>query len=204
MDITQYVLFVLFLVVGLVAVAAPPWLSAMIPDVTGWHVAVAVLGSIVLSRLLLAPYWLWQDERRRAEEAEARVVRTGEHLPRSIRYEPAGVGRHNGAISGINLQVGNTSSAMLQVSLERAVVTFGSDVSCQTQQGAPQYLSGGETTIFSLAAPVGLKPETDGEVVAEFVYDDVPPRGPRRSRLKYRLPLRGGGYCGEIVMHEEF
>jgi len=66
LDHTQTVLFVLFIGAG-AATAFVKWFSpkaaAMIPDVSGWQIAAGVLGSIVLARLVLAPYWIYSEQK---------------------------------------------------------------------------------------------------------------------------------------------
>lgn len=57
-----------------------PWLSAF----SGWEIAACVFGSIILVRLLLAPYWLWkegQDEIAVLNTQIANVGRGTESLP---------------------------------------------------------------------------------------------------------------------------
>jgi len=67
LDHTQTVLFVLFVLAG-AATSLVRWFSpkaaAMIPDVSNWEIAAGVLGAIVLARLMLAPYWIWQEQDR--------------------------------------------------------------------------------------------------------------------------------------------
>lgn len=70
-DWTQLVLFLLVLVTGFVASIAPPILRPLIPDLSGWRFALWTLGAVVALRLLLAPYWLWQEQRDRATQAVA-------------------------------------------------------------------------------------------------------------------------------------
>ena len=68
-DHAQYVLFGLFLAVGVASYFIPK-MAAWETFVSGWQAATFVLGSIVLLRLLLAPYWLYK------EKADALAVST--------------------------------------------------------------------------------------------------------------------------------
>lgn len=87
---TQDALFCAFLVVGLVA-----WLgqhfgySAMIPDITGWHIAAITFGAIILSRLLLAPYWIYKGQL--AEKMKGILLPSSDAIDRppqiDIRFE---------------------------------------------------------------------------------------------------------------------
>jgi hypothetical protein len=57
---THSILLALFIAVGLITYCVPQ-VQVMI-DVNGWQVAGLVLASIVIVRLVLAPYWLWRDQ----------------------------------------------------------------------------------------------------------------------------------------------
>ncbi|HEX4104937.1 MAG TPA: hypothetical protein VHX92_01775 [Rhizomicrobium sp.] len=64
LDHTQTVLFILFIIAGVATALVrshAPKLAAMIPDVSGWQIAAIVLGTIVLARLILAPYWIYKE-----------------------------------------------------------------------------------------------------------------------------------------------
>ena len=72
LSIAQDIIFGAILVVGLAAVVArrvgmrldlTPWLTAL----GGWGIAAIVFGSIILVRLLLAPYWIWKEQRVRLD-----------------------------------------------------------------------------------------------------------------------------------------
>jgi uncharacterized membrane protein len=51
-----------------------PSLSVIAAGVGGWQAATIVLGSIITVRLILAPYWLWKEQKERAERAEAEQI----------------------------------------------------------------------------------------------------------------------------------
>jgi hypothetical protein len=70
LDLTQTILFIAFIVFGLgawVARRVAPGVVGMIPDVSVWQAAAAVLGAVVLLRLLAAPYWVYQAQRKEIE-----------------------------------------------------------------------------------------------------------------------------------------
>ena len=62
LDIAQTIIFLLIIGAGLFT-----YLSGvkMAHDLGGWAVAAIVLGTIVCLRLILAPYWLWQEDRQK-------------------------------------------------------------------------------------------------------------------------------------------
>jgi hypothetical protein len=68
LSVAQDIIFGAILLVGGGVWVAPhvgivtdytPWLNAL----SGWKIAAATFGSIVLSRLFLAPYWLWKEQK---------------------------------------------------------------------------------------------------------------------------------------------
>ena len=58
-DVAQAVLFILFIVAGLVTYLFPRVLVMV--DFSGWQAMAAVLAGIVCVRLFSAPYWIWRD-----------------------------------------------------------------------------------------------------------------------------------------------
>jgi hypothetical protein len=50
----------------------PGW-SQWTAELTGWKVAAAVLGTIVLIRLICAPYWLYAEMRSQRDDAQSRL-----------------------------------------------------------------------------------------------------------------------------------
>lgn len=87
-DIAQFWLFLLAVVAGAVAGFFPPLLRPFVPDVTTWHVLVAVLAVVVVGRLLLAPYWLWEEARAEAAHAQAALAKRLSD-PESFKATPA-------------------------------------------------------------------------------------------------------------------
>jgi hypothetical protein len=75
LDIAQAVIFVA-LMLGGVVVAFNPSLKPMIEslDLGGWKIAALVFGSIILIRLLLAPYWLWKAAESRSQTSPERSI----------------------------------------------------------------------------------------------------------------------------------
>jgi len=60
LDIAQAIIFVALAVGGFIAAYIPaskPMIAAI--DLGGWKIVAIVFGSIILIRLILAPYWLW-------------------------------------------------------------------------------------------------------------------------------------------------
>lgn len=68
----DFVAGVLGLLFPLIAKAIPAWESAM--SALAWQIPLAVLGTIFLTRLLLAPYWLYQERDRQAAHSEAKLL----------------------------------------------------------------------------------------------------------------------------------
>jgi hypothetical protein len=61
LDITQAVIFVLAITIGLVGRFVPSLRGAV--DLSSWQVGLCVLAVIVGTRLIAAPYWIWDAER---------------------------------------------------------------------------------------------------------------------------------------------
>jgi len=64
-DIAQAILFVAFIALGAIA-AFVPRIKDMI-DIGGWQIAAIVFGSIIAVRLVLAPYWIWEEQNKRID-----------------------------------------------------------------------------------------------------------------------------------------
>ena len=54
-SISQAIIFVLIIIFGFAGLRLPP-------DISGWQIAAGIFGAVILVRLLLAPYWIWQEE----------------------------------------------------------------------------------------------------------------------------------------------
>jgi hypothetical protein len=68
-DTAQTIIFFLILVAGLAAYFLPAFKPPV--DLAGWQVAAIILAAVFLVRVLLAPYWIWQEEHAARLEAEA-------------------------------------------------------------------------------------------------------------------------------------
>lgn len=66
----QGVVYLLVIAVGFVTWLHPPLRGSV--DMTSWQVAAIVLGSIVAIRLLLAPYWMHQQQQAKLDAATKR------------------------------------------------------------------------------------------------------------------------------------
>jgi hypothetical protein len=66
------VILVLIILAGLVTYFVPR--AEVMVDPHGWRVAIAVLGAIISVRLLLAPYWIWRDDKSRLSILNDRLV----------------------------------------------------------------------------------------------------------------------------------
>jgi hypothetical protein len=83
---TQDVLFGVFLLAGLVAWLAKLFgYSAMMPDITGWHIAAITFGAIIAARLFLAPYWIYKEQL--AGKAKATLTASGQSIERPPQVE---------------------------------------------------------------------------------------------------------------------
>ena len=92
LSIAQSVIFALAILIGGLAYFVPkmqailtPWVSAL----NGWQVATGILGSIVFARLVLAFYWTFDEEKRRADRAEQKI-KGSLKFEREIRKEGDG------------------------------------------------------------------------------------------------------------------
>jgi hypothetical protein len=65
LDLSQTVLFLLFVSAGIVASAMP----GLLPNLTTWKTAAWVVSAIVALRLVLAPYWMHEETIKRATDA---------------------------------------------------------------------------------------------------------------------------------------
>ena len=69
----QDVVFVLFVAAGILSYFVPAIKTKMPFDASGWEVAKLVLGSIVLGRILMAPYWLHKADQEKLYALQATI-----------------------------------------------------------------------------------------------------------------------------------
>ena len=60
LDTAQSILFALIIIAGLLTYFVPQ-IKVMV-DLGGWQVAALTAGTVLVVRLLLAPYWIWKDQ----------------------------------------------------------------------------------------------------------------------------------------------
>ena len=83
LGVAQDIIFVLFIVFGLATVwakAYKPQFVAMIPDVSTAQIALMVFLAIVVLRLLLAPYWVWQEQNEKITELQKGVANSDKDM----------------------------------------------------------------------------------------------------------------------------
>jgi hypothetical protein len=108
-DTTQVVLFLGIIALELVAIFAPPSLKptvlAVSARLTTGRVALIALIAVIATRLLLAPYWVWEDEHAARLLAESKIAPSAQPAQR----DPDGVyqlghlvGRVSGAIENLS------------------------------------------------------------------------------------------------------
>lgn len=67
LDLAQLILFVSFLFVGFAALFVPDDFAKKVPGIVegleSWRVVAVVLFAVVAARLVLAPYWIWKEQK---------------------------------------------------------------------------------------------------------------------------------------------
>jgi hypothetical protein len=111
-DTAQTIIFFLIIAAGLLTYYVPA--VKMTVDLSGWQVAAITFGLVVIARLILAPYWIWQ------EEHEARIK--AETTSRTIEYRDKLVTKDRAKFVG-PLQKFYASGAALQRVLLSKTVT---------------------------------------------------------------------------------
>jgi hypothetical protein len=87
LDLAQTVIFILFLGAGGSARLLPQ-LSPMTQAISGWEFAAILFGGIVFVRLfVLGPYWVWKEQKERAEAAEKALA--AQHQAEQDKFSPS-------------------------------------------------------------------------------------------------------------------
>jgi hypothetical protein len=107
-SLAQGVVFIAFIVVGIASRFAPN----AVMNVGTWQVAALVFGSIVLIRLLLAPYWMAQERATRTALASADPVRTVERAYVEMSHTSPGLNPVN---KRVEIEVKNTGRTPAKV-----------------------------------------------------------------------------------------
>lgn len=164
LDLTQYVLFVAFIALGAVALAAPAsWqMTAWLQGINEWKVAASVLGAIFAVRLILAPYWLHREKQ---EEIKRLRESAGTEFDLAIwaELDPLELGQVAFLWCGQSPR-GSASKATPEVRyayerLKRALLE---------EKMEPYFASSMEKTIFRMSLdPIGGGPFKRDEVVNE-------------------------------------
>jgi hypothetical protein len=82
-DYAQAIIFVVLIIAG-VAASCVPSLKMQI-EWTGWQVAALILGSVIALRLVLAPFWIWQEQHASGDVLQQRLTAIGSK--RDLAYD---------------------------------------------------------------------------------------------------------------------
>jgi hypothetical protein len=116
---TQAILFVLFIVTGAAVATAKhiaPAFAAMIPNITTWQIAAITLGALIVTRLLLAPYWLYKEQAAKLrsidhEKSEKSPPKIEICFDKGAPYEVSNVDHHH-VLSTVSIGLKNSGSPL--------------------------------------------------------------------------------------------
>ena len=195
LDIAQAVIFVLLAFSGFIASRNPtvkPMLDAI--DFGGWQIAAIVFGSIIVIRLLLAPYWLWKA-------AMGRIVsEPGNNLDWGFRHEGFHymVDKKKKAIQvGFILQ--STIALPIRYEVEDILVTIGAkgaDTVNFDSMGAVVGKLGNRVFYYAWIFDVLPKKGVGQEGYASITFKYGKTDGPFARRAKYVCKLYNPGMPG--------
>jgi hypothetical protein len=143
LDIAQAVMFVVIIVGGVVATENPRakvTLDQM--DLGGWKAAAIVLGSIILIRLLLAPYWLYQSETaRRTKEPQV-------YVDFGLRCDGFHIGKDE--FTQVNFLLKNTLDVAVQYEVDEIFVILDDKVIDGVVPDHNKWIVSANTTVQSI------------------------------------------------------
>jgi hypothetical protein len=145
--------------------------------------------------------WLVKREKTKAPLSENSAAR----LPRYVAYWRTSVSIEGGGISAFNVAVVNNNLELVRAALVRGEIRLGANVIAVSTQAQPQIIGHMQLGEWKIApdTPVPNPQNLSGYADVEIEYDDVPPRGIRRSKATFKFPGGTGGACATIVDQEE-
>jgi hypothetical protein len=183
LDTAQAIIFVIIIAAGIITYFFPG--VKMTADLNGWQVSAVVLGAIVVTRLLLAPYWIWKEDRAtiRSQSYAYGLALTG--IQPSLDIE------NNENTLEIRLFLRNFSGSPIKFVMKRLDEKIEAQLVSTADRGAviPRdvqltfFPSGG----FSRQQYDAFKDRTSGTIEYELLYG--PPDGPPVRRAIKVLQL---------------
>jgi hypothetical protein len=188
------IILVLLIVAGLATSLIPS--LEIIPDLHGWQVAASVLTAIVGVRLLLAPFWIWQEGRATIQKLEAEILQLKQvdyaHGLGLTQVQPSvDLGNLKNSLE-LRLQLSNSVAAPLKFVVDRYVQTIG-EKEVVTKSANPAVIpKAGQMTFFpnvgfSKTDYDSFRERETGTLAFTIVYG--PPNGPYSRRMAKTLHI---------------
>jgi hypothetical protein len=182
LDIAQGVIFIAIIVGGVIATGNPRakmTLDQM--DLSGWKAAAIIFGLIILIRLLLAPYWLYQRSNARNIESPERTIDYG------LRCTGFTVAKDE--FTQVRFSLTNSLNIALQFQVDDAcVILDGQVIDCEYPQN--------KIWIAGAAA-------TSQYFYPRFPIDTRLKTAMATARIVYKFGQAGGVLCRRVVFSAE-